>query len=230
MLRGNLLHEAAFRLYADLPSSQQIVEWDATQLKSRVERASNAALKPYRRDADAVLDELLRLERERLAKLLAELVNIDRQREAFRVDSVEANLDTRLAGIDLRLRVDRVDRYGDGSVAVLDYKSGARRRFMNAAGEPLDVQLLVYASAIDDPIAELGLFHLDRRAAGIDGAGKTSMGPEAWRAWMEEWQANIVRAAEQLAGGDVRVRKWQTTTDARALNLLSRFGELRRDG
>jgi probable DNA repair protein len=230
MLRGNLLHDAAFRLYADLPSAQQLIEWDDTELKMRVERACDDALRRYRRDPDAVLDELLRLERERLTLLLAELVNIDRQREPFRIDSVEADLDTRLAGIDLRLRVDRMDRFDDGSLAILDYKSGTRRRFVDAAGEPLDVQLVVYASAVDEPVAELGLYHLDRRTAGIDGAGRTSMGAEAWDAWLKEWRARIHRAAERLAGGDVRIRKWQTTSEARGLNLLSRFGELRRDG
>ena len=69
-----------------------------------------------------------------------------------------------------------------------------------------------------------------KRTAGIDGAGRTSMGAEAWDAWLKEWRARIHRAAERLAGGDVRIRKWQTTSEARGLNLLSRFGELRRDG
>ena len=120
--------------------------------------------------------------------------------------------------------------HGDGSVAVLDYTSGTQRRFIDATGEPLDVQLVVYASAVDGPVAELGLYHLDRRASGIDGAGRASMGEEAWKAWLKDWQARIGRAAEQLAAGDVRIRKWQTAVEARPLNLLSRFGELRRDG
>jgi probable DNA repair protein len=230
MLRGNLLHEAAFRLYSGLPTAQQLAEWDDTELKARVERASDDALRRYRHAPDAVLDELLRLERDRLVELLTELVSIDLQREPFRIDAVESAIDARLAGIDLRLRVDRIDRYGDGSVAILDYKSGTQRRFIDATGEPLDVQLVVYASAVDGPVAELGLYHLDRRASGIDGAGRASMGEEAWKAWLKDWQARIGRAAEQLAAGDVRIRKWQTAVEARPLNLLSRFGELRRDG
>jgi probable DNA repair protein len=230
MLRGNLLHDAAFRLYSDLPTAQQLAEWGDTELGARVARASDDALRRYRGTPDAVLDELLRLEGDRLAALLTELVSIDRQREPFRVDAVESTIDARLAGIDLSLRVDRMDRYDDGSIAILDYKTGTRRRFIDTAGEPLDVQLVVYASAVEGPVAELGLYHLDRRAAGIDGAGRVSMGEEAWSAWLEEWQARISRAAEQLAAGDVRIRRWQTASEARALNLLSRFGELRHDG
>ena len=112
-----------------------MAEKDDTELDARIERASYGALRRYSRNPDAVLDELLRLERERIAALLEELVSIDRQREPFSIDSVEADLETRLAGIDLRLRVDRMDRYGDGSLAILDYKTGARRRFIDASGE-----------------------------------------------------------------------------------------------
>jgi probable DNA repair protein len=229
MLRGNLVHDAAFRLYADGPSTQHLIDWPYAEMKKRIELAIGAALRRYRRNPDPVLDELLGLERDRLSVLLEELVNIDRQRDKFESDALEASLDVELAGIRLRLRVDRIDRYADGSIAILDYKTGARRRFVDASGEPLDVQLIVYASAVDDPVAELGLFNIDRRVSGIDGAGRVSMGAEAWNSWLDEWRANVWRAAEALVQGDVRIRRWQNAAEARALNLLSRFGELRRD-
>lgn len=230
ILRGNLLHDAAFRLYRDQAATRHPVDWQDGAPSGRIEQAVDLALRRYRRNADPVLDELLSMERDRLALLLHEIVRVDGQREAFEVAAVEANLDTQLAGLKLRLRVDRIDRYEDGSIAILDYKTGARRRFVDASGVPLDVQLLVYAAAVDDRVAELGLYNVDRRMTGIDGAGRASMGDDAWHAWLEQWRSRISRAAEQLAQGDVRILRWQTAAEARALNLLSRFGELRRDG
>ena len=229
MLRGNLLHDAAYHLYGDAASIPRLLDCRKGELDQRIEEAVDRALRRYRRNPDPVLDELLELERERLAGLLGEIVTIDRQRQPFEIDAVEASLNVELAGLSLRVRVDRIDRYGDGSIAILDYKTGVRRRFVDAAGDPLDVQLIVYASAVDDPVAELGLFNVDSRMTGIDGAGRASMGAEAWDAWLAEWRARVWRAAEELVRGDVRIRRWQNAGEARALNLLSRFGELRRD-
>jgi probable DNA repair protein len=230
MLRGNLMHDAAFRLYRDGASTRQLLDWQQDELNARIEQAVDGVLHHYRRNPDPVLHELLELERERLAVLLEELVRIDCQREDFEIDAVEASLDLELAGLSLGLRVDRIDRYEDGSIAILDYKTGARRRFVDAAGEPREVQLIVYASAVDAPIAELGLYNIDSRETGIDGAGRASMGAEAWTEWLDEWRTRIWRAGEELARGDVRIRRWQNAVEARPLNLLSRFGELRRDG
>ena len=229
MLRGNLLHAAAFRLLGDGPSARDLLEWQSRDLDDRIERATAAAMRPYRRGADPVLDALLELESERLQALLRQLVMFDLQRQPFTVDAVEASLDIQLAGLTFAVRVDRIDRYADGSLAILDYKTGARRRFIDSAGAPLDVQLVVYAAAVEGPLAELGLYNIDSRMTGIDGAGRDSMGEEAWQAWLDEWRARVRRAAEEIASGDVRIRRWQNVGDARALNLLSRYGELRRD-
>jgi len=91
------------------------------------------------------------------------------------------------------------------------------------------VQLVVYACALADPVAELGLFNIDSRNIGVDGAGHASMEADAWAEALARWSEDVERAATDLAGGDVRLRAWQSARDARPLNLISRYGELQRD-
>jgi hypothetical protein len=55
------------------------------------------------------------------------------------------------------------------------------------------------------------------------------MTAEEWQESLQQWTRAIQKAAREFAAGDVRIRYWQTLRDARLLNILSRFGELRRD-
>jgi ATP-dependent helicase/nuclease subunit B len=229
LLRGNLIHAAAFHLYSDLPSQEEIRSWRGTELGQRVAAAVAAAFPRYERHADSVLRELFALERQRVERLLCELVEVDLQRAPFSVHAVEQATEIVMAGVRLGLRIDRIDRCADGGLAILDYKTGSRRKFLDGDGEPADVQLVVYAIAAAEPVAALGFYNVDSRETALDASGSDAMGADAWQEALGRWSQAIERAAGEFAAGDVRIRYWQSVRDARPLNILSRFGELRRD-
>ena len=229
IVRGNLIHGAAFHLYADRPSQDEIRGWRDADLDERIRAAVNRAFPRYERNADGVLRELFVLERQRVTRLLHELVDVDLQREFFSIRDVELSTDVDMDGVHLRLRIDRIDRFDDGAVAILDYKTGGRRKFLDGSGEPVDAQLLVYASAVAEPVAALGFYNIDSRETALDASGRDAMGADEWREALERWTRAVAAAAAEFAAGDVRIRYWQTLRDARPLNILSRFGEIRRD-
>lgn len=229
ILRGNLIHAAAFHLYEERPSQADIRGWRGKELDQRISTATNRAFSRYERHADRVLRELLALERERVARLLHALVAVDLQRKGFVVHAVELSMDFILGGIQLGLRVDRIDRYDDGAVAILDYKTGGPRKFLDRSGEPTDAQLIVYAAAVEEPVAALGFVNIDSRETALDGCGRDAMDAEEWQRSLMHWTQAIEKAAGEFVAGDVRIRHWQTLRDARLLNILSRYGELRRD-
>lgn len=229
ILRGNLIHGAAFHLYRDRPSQADIRGWPEADLEQRISAAVKRAFARYERHTDGVLRELFTLERQRVARLLRELVDVDLQRDRFSVHEVEVSAEFVMAGVRLGLRIDRIDRYDDGAVAILDYKTGGRRKFLDGSGEPADAQLLVYAAATEEPVAALGFYNIDSRETALDASGRDEMGAENWQQALDRWTQAVANAAGEFAAGDVRIRHWQTLRDARALNILSRFGELRRD-
>ena len=229
ILRGNLIHGAAFHLYADRPSQADIGGWMDADIGQRIDAAVNRAFRRYERHTDGVLKELFALERQRVVRLLRELVDVDLQREGFSVRDVELSTEIDLNGVRLGLRIDRIDRLDDGGVAILDYKTGGRRKFLDGSGEPVDAQLLVYAMAVADPVAALGFYNIDSRETALDACGREDMGAEDWQQALERWTQAVASAAGEFAAGDVRIRYWQTLRDARPLNILSRFGEIRRD-
>ncbi len=229
ILRGNLIHAAAFHLYGERPTQADLRGWIDGGLEQRLVEAVSTAFPRYERYADSVLGELFTLERQRVTQLLYELVDADLQRAPFRVHAVERATEFVMAGVRLGLRIDRIDRYDDGGIAILDYKTGGRRKFLDGNGDPTDAQLVVYAIAAGEPVAALGFYNIDSRETFLDASGRDAMGDEGWREALARWSRDVENAAVEFAAGDVRLRYWQTLRDARPLNILSRFGELRRD-
>jgi probable DNA repair protein len=229
IVRGILIHGAAFHLYESLPRQADIANWSGEELEQRIEAATRKAFGRHERHADRVLRELLGLERERTAKLLRELVGVDLQRDRFSIHALEASMDIELSGARLGLRIDRIDRCDDGGLAILDYKTGGRRKFLDASGEPTDAQLLVYAMAAGEDVASLGFYNIDSRGTALDVSGRDVMGADEWAQSLSRWTRAVDKAAADFVAGDVRIRYWQTLREARPLNILSRFGELRRD-
>jgi probable DNA repair protein len=228
-LRGSLIHDALCRLYSDLPSQATIAGWTSSVLEQKILAAIEAAFTRRERYSDGVLGQLFALERQRVAGLLRRLVAVDLEREPFQIACVEEALEVSISGIDLRLRCDRIDRFEDGAVLILDYKTGASKKFLDRQGEPRDVQLVVYACAVRDAVAGMGLYNVDSRLVAIDGAERSMMSAQDWEQTLARWKADVATAAGNFQQGDVRVNARQSIKDARALNLLSRFTELRRD-
>jgi len=229
ILRGNLIHGAMFHLYEDRPAQCDIRAWDTAEVERRIESAVQRTFVRYERNSDRVLGALLALERQRVAMLLGNVLKLDRERESFSVDDVETSVDFDLQGVRLKLRIDRIDRFDDGAIAIIDYKTGASKKLLDSAGDPVDAQLVVYACAMPNPVAALALYNIDSRETDVDSAGRDSMDAAEWHASLQRWVEQVERAAVELTAGDVRVRYWQNVRDARALNLLSRYAELHRD-
>ena len=141
------------------------------------------------------------------------------QRDAFLRDGIPS----------LKTRVDRIDRLPDEGIAILDYKTGAEKKFLTARGEPKEIQLVAYACAVEQPVAALALVNVDSRTIGFNGAGAGYTDPELWPEQLASWSEIVHSACAELTAGDVRIDMTQAVADARPLNLLSRFTELRNE-
>jgi len=228
-LRGSIIHDALYHLYNDRPSHSDIAAWSNDEMRARIRNALGIAFARHERNTDGVLMELFRLERRRIAQLLRHFLGVDVARGEFKVAEVEHTVAFAEAEVSLQLRVDRIDRLSDGALAILDYKTGARRRFLQSNGQPKEIQLIAYACAMDDPVAAVALVNIDTREVSFDGAGRGYTEEAGWDGVLADWKRHVVLACEELSRGDVRINAAQGARDARNLNLLSRYTELRRD-
>jgi ATP-dependent helicase/DNAse subunit B len=99
----------------------------------------------------------LELEGQRLTRLVTEWLEYESSRAAFEVQETEASRTETIAGLTLKLRLDRIDRLNDGTVLVIDYKSGNVSPKSWDLPRPEDVQLPLYAGfALDREKEPLG--------------------------------------------------------------------------
>jgi len=149
MQRGNLLHAVLHSVWAGPPEGIR----GHAELKSRIDLEAFVAdlvkrtlareIRPPQREL--MPRRYLELEELRLTKLVTEWLVYEATRVEFEVAETEAKRTVHLAGLTLDLRLDRVDRLKDGSLLVIDYKSGSVSTNAWELPRPEDVQLPLYA-------------------------------------------------------------------------------------
>ncbi len=98
----------------------------------------------------------LELEETRLTRLVIEWLTYEAARVPFTVVETEADRTVPLAGLTLKVRLDRIDHLNDGSQLVVDYKSGVVSPKAWELPRPDDVQLPLYAGFALDSNEVLG--------------------------------------------------------------------------
>jgi probable DNA repair protein len=251
MLRGGLLHATLEAFWKDLGSQAALRALDDAARHARVVAGADVALDTLAADRPDLIGPRLReLERERLLRAVHAWLEIEDQRPPFTVLTVEARGETALGGLHLRVRPDRVDRLPDGSLAIIDYKTG--RVTIN---DWLDVrpdapQLPLYAAAYADgalggsaqPVGALAYVQLRpgetrlRAVAAADGLlpGATVIRPDqvriarpGWAGLMADWREILATLADEFVRGEAAVAPKSLAKSCRycALPLLCRVGE-----
>src|SRR6185437_15858895 len=90
-------------------------------------------------------------------------------RAPFRVRHTEYASRLRLAGQELRLRIDRLDALASGGTAILDYKSGRRIGGDWYGDRPSHPQLLAYLAAVGEGVVAMATVNVTAREVRFDG-------------------------------------------------------------
>jgi probable DNA repair protein len=216
--RGSLLHEALNALWARLVDHRSLLALSDADEADAVGEAAQCAIMALPAPRRNLLGPgYWRLEAQRLASLLREWLALERQRGEFLVMQREQDISLRLGGLQLSLRVDRVDQLPDGSRVIIDYKSGVCRVQDWLGKRPAQPQLLLYSIAEPGAAAALTFAQVRPRDSGFVGLGRieaapgvvTDIGKAArghidgadWEALNEYWRANLERLAAEFVDG-----------------------------
>jgi ATP-dependent helicase/nuclease subunit B len=150
--RGQLLHAVLQSVWAGPPDGIR----NHAELLFRSDRESKGAWvaahvrRVFQKEIrDRLRDRMparyLELEQERLSSLVTAWLEYESARIAFEVLETETECVKDIAGLQLKLRLDRLDRLSDGSVLVIDYKTGDVKTKSWQLPRPDDIQLPLYA-------------------------------------------------------------------------------------
>ncbi len=220
--RGDLLHSALFHLWGELGDQGALAGLSADAERSCLQRAVALALQtlPANRQR-AAGPGCLRLEAIRLERLLAEWLALERQRPPFRVVAREAAQRWQLQGLELSLRMDRIDELADGSTLLIDYKSAAGRIGDWLGERPAKPQLPLYALSAEPSLGGVTFATVRERHCQFTGLARSEAGagiatdiaastraqhPCAdWQALLEHWQHSLSALAAAFVSGAAAV-------------------------
>jgi RecB family exonuclease len=181
-----------------------------------------AALAEARRSAGAIMSRLLDLEADWLEARVLEMVEADRSRLPFEIEALERPVPACIGPLRLDLRPDRVDRLVDGSLAVIDYKTGSNAEVRAWLDErPRLPQLPAYVQALGPGrVAAVAFARMrsgDTRyvgvaraeglfpGLGVPGSRGGPPGYDDWERLLEDWRRRLESLAEEFASGGARL-------------------------
>ncbi|HEY5558854.1 MAG TPA: PD-(D/E)XK nuclease family protein [Steroidobacteraceae bacterium] len=219
-LRGIVLHRALQRFWTDLGAQQALLRLDAAACEAKVAAAIDQSLAEVLPAASG--RRTTALERDWQLRAIGHLLELERIRPPFTVVETERELDGKIGGLELRLRVDRVDRVGD-ELVVIDYKSGAVRKAPWRGARMEAPQLPLYAVLHPGRPAAIAIAELDAEGAKFTGVGRSegliaTLEPAPqfeltedresgfeWSVIQEHWYAWLDRLARDHAAGHAEV-------------------------
>ncbi|HEX7053461.1 MAG TPA: PD-(D/E)XK nuclease family protein, partial [Burkholderiales bacterium] len=202
--RGKLLHVLMKEIWEQLRGSDAL----ASDFSAVISRAADVAVKEL-----GLQGRFAELERERLAKLAREWLDVEAQRPPFEVSSIEEKRTLTVAGLELQSRIDRMDRLRGGGHVLIDYKTGNVGNPKQWHGPRLDdPQLPLYAVAAPEELAAVVFAKLkpgEMRFMGYSRAPnllpKVVVNPAPWPKLLEEWQRDTEALGRAFVSGDAHV-------------------------
>jgi probable DNA repair protein len=168
--RGSLLHKVMASVWSgptdgirSLGDLKGIADLEAF-VEKHVQQVLPGAMPARARDL--MPRRYLELEERRLKRLITEWLKYESTRVDFAVEEFEATEVRTIAGLTLKLRLDRLDRLSDGTFLVIDYKTGDAKAKLWELPRPEDVQLPLYAGFGLKPGQDLGGLVFARIRAG----------------------------------------------------------------
>ena len=207
--RGTDVHELTEKLLTTAKTRTEISQLKAKEIAVAVDHV----LKRRRRRLPA---RFIERERERLTKLAHRWIEFESNRGEFSVMAIEKKFSTTIAGLDLSLRVDRIDSTEELSCLIIDYKTGTATPNSWLPPRLNEPQMPIYSVAVPevDGLAYQKIPANDRItmtgfASSIDRNKKLKTVPEAlgtdFSNAKSTWKSLLEETVEEYKNGEARV-------------------------
>lgn len=218
--RGSLVHRCLEMLWLRLKNRRALLQMAAIERDALVDEVVAQVLEQEAQFTPTLRGQFGDIERRRLTGLLLDWLQLDAGREDFEVLDAEKRHQIQIGGLGIHTTVDRVDRLADGSLAVVDYKTGECSHKDWFGQRPKDPQLPLYGCFAMDGVGSLAFGRLKKGKLAYEGVTAQSEHFSAlralgglkideaqadWPAQQALWRQQLTRLAEDFMTGDARV-------------------------
>lgn len=224
MTRGSLLHKSLEFFWTEIKNQQALNALSGDERGVKVRSAVAQALEHNFKDRPEPQSGLLEIEHSRLVGLIEEWLSIVEQvRVPFEVVKLEEDRIEQVGPLQIRTIIDRVDRLEDGSLVILDYKTGAVEAELLIGERLLEPQLPIYAITNNDNEADGVAFAQVRRGSckligvaresnllpKVDGVEKHKKARQqdlnSWDDLLQHWRQQLETLSEDFVAGVAKV-------------------------
>ncbi len=143
MLHGSLMHRVLEIFWMETRTLDGLLSLDDEALDARIHRSVEQVVNEERSLQDR--PEFREVEGNRLARLAAACLELEKSRGPFEVVGFEKEILQEIEGQPIRLIIDRIDRLPGGENVIIDYKTGKVDPKKWFGDRPEDPQLPLYA-------------------------------------------------------------------------------------
>lgn len=213
--RGIMLHTALEQLWKQVRTLNRWTRAGTEQRREWMWQSAERAVDDMRwKRPDVLKGVMVKLEKERLYALIAEWMTLEETREPFQVLATEERVTLNFAGMELEATVDRIDRLADGSLAVLDYKTGSPKVGDWLGERPKDPQLPLYSVSHPRAVETIcfallkpgkmsfqGLGAHDEALPGVKASEYADDGYHTWKERIADWRVRLENLAQEFRSG-----------------------------
>jgi ATP-dependent helicase/nuclease subunit B len=242
-LAGTLVHELLQRVWRSLGDSAALAALDGPAVQVLVRPLAAQTVSDIgRRRPDLFTARFCAIETARLTRLVGDWLELERSRSApFAVAALEQDRPVEIEGLRLTTRADRVDRLADGSLAIIDYKTG--RTVSNDgwfddrlsepqlplycvhSGDEVGAALLARVRRDDKGCRFVGLSRNAAFAPGVSTPGEGEGGVD-WDDLLKRWRGALNRLAQEISDGRADPTPSPKACEYCPFGALCRVGEM----
>lgn len=199
---GSAAHHCLQVFWQDVRSQAALLSMNETQRNLAMDHAVAAGVAYLLEKHPGTPSWFASVERARLKRILSEWLKFEAKRRPFTVEATELELTIDVSGLRLMTRIDRADRFDNGTVGIVDYKTAKTVSETDWDGDrPAEPQLPLYATASGFPVSEVMFAQLPPEKK----QDKLVRGGENLAASLPEWRRVLGNLAHGFLAGDASV-------------------------
>jgi len=238
MLRGSLVHACLELLWDELKTQQALLNLTEQQRVNCVRKVTLMVVEKQSQYEPVLAGRFGQLEAERLQQVLLDWLLVDAAREPFAVSQVEFKQAININKLHINTTIDRIDTLQNGTMAIIDYKTGSARPsawFSERMEEP---QLPLYSVFSEHDIQSIAFAQVkkgDHKYAGITNSEgsfgvlkmieKEKASTANWDTQLTQWKNSITSLANEYMSGYAAVVPSKKACDYCDLSSLCRVSE-----
>ncbi len=246
--RGKLIHRVLTEVWQQLKNSDGLQAISLNEYAATVRGFAQRIAQQVLPASTVHRQRLAALEVELCTQWVMMLLQVESKRLPFRVQRAEQIETYELAGLQIRIQLDRIDELPDGGKLLIDYKTGAGNTTSDwldrEPGRPRSPQLPLYALAHKQQLAGITFAVLAPGTAEFRGLGDTDSiapgiadyaqlkpsyklpGIETWDDLLQHWESLLNVLAQQYLSGAAYVNPLKNECTHCHLRSLCRVHEL----